>query len=61
MNTPDSILARQRAEDARRTPVREERRQPYGTSSSYQPASDGCPAPFVPAADVYSPPPAKEG
>lgn len=61
MNTPDSILARQRAEDKRRGAVREGRREPfaapYGNSSSYTPASDTCSAPFVPAAESYSPPP----
>lgn len=31
---------------------------PYGSSSSYTPASDECAAPFVPAADNYTPPPA---
>lgn len=31
---------------------------PYGNSSSYTPATDTCSAPFVPPADVYSPPPA---
>jgi hypothetical protein len=30
---------------------------PYGHGSSYTPATDGCPAPFVPAADRYSPAP----
>lgn len=30
--------------------------RPYGHSSSYTPATDSTPAPFVPSADCYSPP-----
>lgn len=42
---------RRRAEEAKR-------RAAYGNSSSYTPATDTCSAPFVPAADSYTPPPA---
>jgi hypothetical protein len=30
--------------------------KPYGNSASYTPATDRCPKPFVPSANVYSPP-----
>lgn len=59
-------LARMRAKDKqreqeRRTGLRPEVAAPYGSSSSYTPATDACSAPFVPAADVYSPPPSSPG
>lgn len=34
----------------------EDARRPYGNTSSYTPASDLSAAPFVPAAENYSPP-----
>lgn len=60
-------LARRRAEDKKREEERLAKLRgkenparrpasPYGNSSSYTPATDSCPAPFIPAADVYSPP-----
>lgn len=52
-------LARTRKKDQERREGKHPAGQaPYGNSSSYTPATDGCPVPFVPAADVYSPPPA---
>lgn len=49
------------AEAATRRMVREQdqraARTPYGNTSSYTPASDGCSAPFVPAAENYTPAP----
>lgn len=56
-------LARMRTKDKqreqeRRAGLRPEVAAPYGSSSSYTPATDACSAPFVPSADVYSPPPA---
>lgn len=63
MHPSTQHLARMRAKDKARE---EEKRRaarspafaaPYGNSSSYTPATDTCSAPFVPAADVYSPAP----
>jgi hypothetical protein len=34
----------------------EDARRPYGNTSSYTPASDANPRPFVPPRDCYSPP-----
>jgi hypothetical protein len=39
-----------------RKPARPAFAAPYGNTSSYTPATDYAPAPFVPSADCYSPP-----
>lgn len=49
----DEAKTRRKVRDQDRT------RASYGNSSSYAPASDACSAPFVPAAESYSPPPAE--
>lgn len=51
----ETLAVRRRNEEVRR---RRAARLGYGTTSSYTPASDTCSAPFVPAADNYTPPPA---